>query len=286
MYFNFLQKSNRKFFITILILFLVVICTGCHYPTPSPTPEGKNTLKLVDTLITRQPVNLQSTPGHNNFESSSDPTIEPTFNYPFPEPTLLSDPFADLYNCQMEVKFISGPLNDKVTSFTVLGRDYFWEKGDKFEAGQGTGVYYQSQHFFILHSSVLNGNIFHDLEAEFLRRYLENWGWVSTNYIQQRIDQLIGSEVVWVCDGKELFFTQVDGVVRLSHKASNRLWLEPKNIPEILQMREGNADEWIGDIPEIDQNQILLGFCGWGPFSLGEERVTYYRYLVSFKVQN
>ena len=301
MIFDIFGINNKKFKMTIFLLILMATLTGCHFPTPTPdykstlqlveplitkepgTSEYKSTLQLVDTLITKQPEKPESTPSFRINDNTSDPTTGVTLNFPIPTPTPTPDPFANLYNCQMEIKFLSGPLEDKGTSFEVLGRDYFWEKGDKFEAGKGTGVFYESQHYFILHSSVLNGNIFHDLEAEFLRRYLENWGWVSTAYIQQRIDQLIGSEVVWICDGKELFATQVDGVTRLSHEASNRLWLEPRNIPDIL---EGNQSEWIGEIPKFDQDQILLGFCGWGPFSLGEERVTYYRYLISFDIQN
>jgi hypothetical protein len=266
---------------TILFLFLILTLTGCNFPTP--TSAYKGTLHLEHTLAQSETtVPEPSQHGITLTESPRDFTIIPTVN--IPTPTSTPDPFVNLYDCQMVIQFLSGPLENKGTEFQVLGRDYFWDKGDKFEIGKGSGVYYESQHYFILHSSFLNGNIFRDMEAEFLRRYLENWGWVDTQYIQEKIDGLIGSEVVWVCNGEALFSSYIDGVVRLSHEASNRLWLEPRNIADILQSREGDASEWIGEIPEFSQDQILLGFCGWGPFTLGEERFTYYRYLVSFDV--
>lgn len=282
MIFSNLKIRDKNSLVTILLLILLITLSGCHFPTPSPV--YKSTLQLVDTISTPEPSVPESTPSLNLNDDITEPTTAVTPNSPAPTPTPTSDVFANLYNCQMQIQFQSGPLENKVTAFEVLGRDYFLDKGDKFEIGKGTGVYYESQHYFILHSSFLNGNILRDLEAEFLRRYLENWGWVDTASIQEKIDDLIGSEVMWVCDGKALFSSYVDGVVRLSHEASNRLWLEPRNIADIIQSREGDESEWIGEIPVFDQDQILLGFCGWGPFELGEERFTYFRYLVSFDI--
>ena len=282
MIFSNLQLLHKKFLVTILLPILLVTLSGCYFPTPSPV--YKSPLQLVDTISTREPSAPQSTPSPNLNDHITDPTTAVIPNFNTATPTQTPDPFTNLYDCQMQILFLSGPLENKGTAFKVLGKDYFWDKGDKFEIGKGTGIYYESSHYFILHSSFLNGNIFRDLEAEFVRRYLENWGWLDNATIQENIDELIGSEVMWVCDGITLFSSYVDGVVRLSHEASTRLWLEPGNIPDILQSREGDQSEWIGEIPEYDQDQILLGFCGWGPFSLGEERFTYYRYLVSFDV--
>ncbi len=270
-----------KSWLTTILLLIIITLTGCHFPTPTPAPKGA-TLQLVDTIKERNTATLEATINNGSIENDPLPTIVSTENSPAPTPT--PDPFANFYNCQMQIQFISGPLENKGTEFQVLGRDYFWDKGDKFEIGKGTGVYYESQHYFILHSSFLNGNIFREMEAEFLRKYLENWGLGNSQDIQEKINALLGSEVLWLCDGQEIFSAQVDGVVRLSHEASNRLWLEPKNIPEILNEKAGEASEWIGEIPEFDQDQILLGFCGWGPFGLGEERFTYFRYLVSFDI--
>jgi len=122
------------------------------------------------------------------------------------------------------------------------------------------------------------------MEAEFLRRYLENWGWADPSTIQENLSQLIGSEVLWRCGDQNLFSTRVNGIIRLSHEASNRLWLEPRNIDEILRSREGLPSEWIGNLPLEDERDLIIGFCGWGPFSLGEARFTYFRYLISFEV--
>jgi hypothetical protein len=165
-----------------------------------------------------------------------------------------------------------------------LGEDYFTDKGDKFALGKGTGIYYEPMHYFILHSSYIRRISDQPLEAEFIRKYLESWGPAGPQTIQGNIDALIGSEVVWTCEGGSRFVTEIDGIVRLSHEASNRLWLEPLNIPDILRDREGLVSEWVGEIEIEDDSRFLLGFCGWGPESLGEERYTYYRYLVSFDI--
>jgi len=40
----------------------------------------------------------------------------------------------------------------------MVDREYFYDRGDKFDPGKGTGVYYWEPHYFILHSSYVNGN--------------------------------------------------------------------------------------------------------------------------------
>lgn len=275
------RKQAMKSWVTKILLLIVITLTGCNFPTPTPIPKGA-TLQLVDTIKKRDTATPEATKNIDSPENAPFPTAIPTANPP--TPTLTPNPFANLYDCQMQINFLSGPLENKGTEFEVLGKDYFFDKGDKFEIGKGTGVYYESQHYFILHSSFLNGNIFREMEAEFLRKYLENWGWVDAEYINERINLLKGSEVLWICDGQEIFSTRVNGAIRLSHEASGMLWLEPRNLQEILRESAGEASEWIGEIPEPNQNQLLLGFCGWGPFTLGEERFTYFRYLVSFEI--
>ena len=216
-------------------------------------------------------------------QSSPQTTVQPTQQLT-PTSTSTPDSFSSLYDCEMEINFLSGPLEGETTSFLVLGTDYFYDKGDKFTPGKGTAVYYEEVHYFILHSSYANGNIFQPMEGELLRIFLEYWGMPGNDYIQGQIDKLIDSEVVWVCNGDPVFTTTIRGAVKLSHEASTRLWLEPKNLDNILIDREGIQDEWVGDVDLYSESNIYIGFCGWGPDNLGDAKFTYYRYLIEFDV--
>ena len=182
--------------------------------------------------------------------------------------------------------FTSGPLEGEGTRYLMLDESYFFDKGDKFDTGKNTGIFYNEQRYVILHSGYNNGNILSPLEIEFLRKYLEEWGNSGTDYIEGQIEDLIGSEMVWDCEGQEVMRTRVEDVVRLSHEASNRLWLEPENIFNILEDREGESSEWIGELEKIFPETLYLGFCGWGPPGVTQGRSTYYRYLVQFEVLN
>lgn len=121
------------------------------------------------------------------------------------------------------------------------------------------------------------------MEAEFLRKYLGNWGAVRPEHIQGQIDALVESEVDWIWDRELTFTTKINSVVRLSHQASDRLWLEPQQLKQILMDREGPISEWVGEINYQNDENFYLGFCGWGPKSLESGRYTYYRHLISFE---
>ncbi len=274
----------KKFDLVILLILTLVISacsaldgsTGSDLLTDSPNNEAPTSNQVEETLENIDDSTATSNPPNENTqpaETTRTPTITPT-----------PDPLGNLYDCQMKLEFTSGPLASQSTNFTVLGEDYFTDKGDKFEMGKGTGIYYEPQRYFILHSSYIREIIDRPLEAEFIRKYLESWGQAGPQTIQANIDALIGSQAIWKCEGGSSFTTEINGVVRLSHEASNRLWLEPLTIPDILADREGLVSEWVGGIEIEDESRFLLGFCGWGPESLGEERYTYYRYLVSFDV--
>ncbi|MDW7754640.1 MAG: hypothetical protein SCH68_05690 [Brevefilum sp.] len=203
-------------------------------------------------------------------------------------PTLVTptpDPFPDLYGCNMQIEFISGSLENQSSEFSVLDRSYFLDKGDKFAVGKGTAVYYEDQPYMILHSSYVNGNILKPMEAEFIRKYLEHWGNKGDEYIQNQIDNLVGAQVNWYCNDDLVLETTINSIVRLSHDASERLWLEPLQIVDILENKQGLASEWIGEILPTDQASLFLGFCGWGSSSVGSGRYTYYRYLINFVVE-
>jgi hypothetical protein len=166
----------------------------------------------------------------------------------------------------------------------VLGEDYFSNKEDKFKPGKGTGIYYQDQHYFIIHSSYVNGNILRPMEGVFLRKYLEYWGSSGNAYVQGQIDSLIGSKVVWSCDGEQIFRTKISGIARLSHEASNRLWLEPEHLEEVVVEKEGLVSEWIGNINPTSEPHLYLAFCGWAANSNSSDRYTYFRYLLQFEI--
>ena len=273
--------------LSILSFLFLFAISGCNFATPSENdtiqPELSTELSPVENNDGEQSV-IQDT---NELMQGSTPnrTLTPELEIK-PTITPTTDLLGNIYDCEMSIEFTSGPLESQSTNFTVLGEDYFTDKDDKFGLGKGTGIYYEPQQYFILHSSYIRQLVDRPLEAEFLRKYLERWGQAGPQTIQANIDSLISSEAIWTCAGGSRYTTKVNGIVRLSHDASMRLWLEPLNIPEILTAREGLATEWVGEIKIHDNSRFLLGFCGWGPESLGDERYTYFRYLVSFDVLN
>ena len=193
--------------------------------------------------------------------------------------------FPDLYSCMMELTFETGPLAGNKTSFQILDKDYFENKGDKFFPGKNTAVYYDPPKYIILHSAFYKGNMLKPLEAEFIRYYLEYWGESDNEYVRGNIQSVIGSTVTWKCNGEVIFTSNIRDIVRLSQVASNQLWLEPSNLEQILINKEGVVSEWIGDMEISSEPTIYLGFCGWGPENSGEQRFAYYRYLINFDLE-
>ncbi len=267
-----------KYLRNILFFLIIALAIGINPPATLASIEQAREAQALDLTSTVEPqLSVISTP-------TVQATLAPLVLNPTPTPSPTPDAFSRLYNCQMELRFTSGPLETRGTEFTVLGRDYFQDKGDQFAMGKGTGIFYEAQRYFILHSAYINNPLPRQMEAEFLRRYLENWGNHGTGHIQTKIDELIGSQAVWICDGIEVFTTEISGIARLSYEASNRLWLQPHELTDIILDREGDPAEWIGDISLTDNETIFLAFCGWGPPSITSGRFVYYRYLISFEV--
>jgi len=266
-------------------LFLIILLSLLLGARPAPSIAVQENNPIPDTIEVQSDVDLPeqsneratalAQPETNSLTQTAQPTPTPT-----PEP----DPFTSFYGCDMEIQILSGPLESDTSAFHVLDESYFDDKGDKFNIGKGTGVFYAQQPYLILHSSYINANILRPMEAEFLRKYLENWGNHGTEFIQTQIDSLVGSEVLWICDGNAVFKTRINGITRLSHEASNRLWLKPEELEDLLIAREGLVSEWVGEIPVSDETVLYLGFCGWGPKSLDSGRYTYFRYLIQFEV--
>lgn len=258
----------------------MILLTACRPGNPTTTPVYSRDELVGSNQPTPTETLLSETEDANLPEEA---TAIPTEIVITPTPT--QNPFATLYNCEMKLEFTSGPLESKTTEFTVLGEDYFVEKANKFYPGKGTSIYYQYQHYFILHSSYVNGNILRPMEAEFIRKYLEYWGDSGTDYVQGQIDSLIGSEVSWVCDDQTLFQTKIDNIVHLSHQASEDIWMNPNSLEETISKREGEESEWIGEMPPTTEPYLYIGFCGWGPSTLSSGRFTYYRYVIRFIIQ-
>lgn len=261
---------KRQIF-TLTFLFLIFL-SACSPSSANNTPIYER----EDLVGSNATTTVTQSPNQEEAPEVDEPNIEPT-------PT--ENPFSTFYGCNMTIEFVDGPLESKATDFKVLGMDYFYDKGDKFDPGKGTSIYYQYQHYFILHSSFVNGNILRPMEAEFIRKYLEYWGESGEKYVQGQIDSLIGAEVTWTCNGETLFQTKIDSIARLSHEASQDLWIHPENLNQILMDREGEESEWIGDIQPTTEPYLYTGFCGWGPESTGDERFTYFRYVIRFTIQ-
>ena len=168
----------------------------------------------------------------------------------------------------------------------MLDRSYFQDKGDKFDPGKQTGIFYENQRFLLLHSGYLGGNPLYPLESEFIRKYLELWGNNDSSYIEDQIQSLIGSEMVWSCKDQKTINLQLSEIIRLSHTATNQLWLDPANLLTIIENREGEPSEWIGAINNPTQRSIYFGFCGWGPPEIAQNRSIYYRYVFRFDIMD
>jgi hypothetical protein len=263
------MRKHRWLSFTIIML----IMGSCS----SPSPQESNIESNISEYA--YPVSSTSPP-----ESDETFPSKPPIDTPLPTPTPMPDPFSELYGCEMELEFMSGPLESRKTRFAVLGKDYFYNKGDQFFPGRGTSIYYEKQHYFVLHSSYVNGDPLNPLEAEFIRLYIEHWGDAKRDYIQNQIESLVGSEIVWKCSGHETFRTRISGIIRLSHEASDQLWMEPRKLEQIVVDRKGLISEWVGGFDDTNKPVIYIGFCGWGKSSLGEARFTYYRYIIQFEV--
>jgi len=258
---------------TLIVIVIALFLVGCSPITSATQDDQMNDQGEKSTPTAALSPSQEESPDRMD-EGTSDPFT----------PTPTPDPFFSLYGCEMEVEFDSGPLDSKSINVSVLDQDYFFDKGNKFDPGKGTSVYYKEQHYFIMHSSYINGNILRPLEAEFIRKYLEYWGGTGTEYIQGQMDSLEGSAVIWKCNGEFVFNSVINGIIRLSHKGSDDLWQEPEQIEQIINDRKGLVSEWVGKFDPIDNPYLYLGFCGWGQETLGEARYTYYRYLVRFEL--
>jgi len=270
------SMKNIRYLLLIIIAFLL---TGCFYPEVNAETSQSNDHQTSATLMLRKD---DSTEVENPPISEAAPVPTKTL------PTILttSNPSPDLFGCKMRIEFTTGPLENQTSEFAVLDETYFQDKGDNFAVGKGTAIYYETQPYLILHSSYVNGNMLKPMEAEFIRKYLEHWGKNGNEFIQERIDSLIGSQINWFCNDDLIFGTTINGITRLSHEASNRLWLHPSEIEDILEDKEGLSSEWIGEIASTNDPSLYLGFCGWGPPSIDNGRYTYYRYLINFTIQN
>ncbi len=169
-----------KLSIFIIVAFIISACSVPSNNAISNTVNQATELVNSSNAETSFPSSLST---NNLSQTTEEPPRELT-----PTSTSTPDIFAALYNCNVEISFVSGPLKKTLTSFSVLDKDYFFDKGDKFKPGKGTAVYYEELRYFILHSSYANGNIFQPMEAEFLRKFLEYWGTSGTEFIQGQID--------------------------------------------------------------------------------------------------
>jgi hypothetical protein len=262
----------KKYLAAILFLLMGMILSADHVRTYNIV---RSSIQEPSPISQANDPTAVATPAPNLAEVNQIPTIQPT-----PTP----DPFPNLYSCTMKLSFTSGPLAGNSTDFSVLGEEYFAEKGDSFFPGKNTAVYYDPPRYLILHSAFENGNMLKPLEAEFIRFYLEYWGDSGNAFVQGNIDSLIGSTVIWSCDDEIIFSSSIRDIVRLSQIASNQLWLDPQNLELILTKKEGLVSEWIGAMDVTSEPTVYIGFCGWGPIDSGDLRFAYYRYLINFDI--
>lgn len=267
------MKKNR---IILPLLVIVLLFSAFQWGIFSQQNPGPTTHTATSTLL----------PTEGNLGGPTQPSANQAGSIPPVQiiPIATTTPFPHFFGCEMEMRFVSGPLEGKSSKFSVLSEDYFLDKGDLFHPGKNTAIYYDEPHYLILHSAFYNSNILKPLEAEFLRFYLEYWGDADSEYIQNKIDPLQGSEIDWYCNEQLLFQTKIKHAIRLSHEASNQLWLRPETLERILTNKEGLVSEWVGEMPLAEEPTFYLGFCGWGPRELGDERFYYFRYVLNFEI--
>jgi hypothetical protein len=262
------MTRNKTASIILIILVILSSVTACTKSPTEPSLVNPPTQETISPQITSDVVSTNQV---------SPESVEVT-----PGANTLTNVFPNLYDCDMVMKFTSGPLKGKKSRFTILGKDYFNDKGEQFFPGEKTAVYYEGPRYIILHSAFANGNILRPLEAEFIRYYLEYWGESGSEFIQDRINELIGSQIEWSCDGQIILNTEINSIIRLSATASTELWEDPIYLRQILLKHEGKEEEWIGDMDPYFMDTFFLGFCGWGPEESGDYRYYYYRYLINF----
>jgi len=137
--------------------------------------------KLTDEIIAPDEIQPDSTPtlsGEDlvlNITPTQMPTVTATLQ-PRPTPTSTPTLIPNLYGCSMAFEFVSGPLEGRGTTFTMVDEDYFTDKGELFAPGNNTGLIYEDQAYIILHSGFKDGRLLEPLEIEFVRKYLESWG--------------------------------------------------------------------------------------------------------------
>jgi len=277
----------------IFVLVLLFLGMGAFPRNPNRVSSHFNVFqstKMIKPTLTATPgLEIMNTP--TVYENTGTPvsTLTPTITFTptsTPTPTATPTVIPDLYGCDMELRFTSGPLEGYGTTFKMIDRDYFYDKSDKFATGKNTGVFYENQRYLILHSGYLGGDFSKPLEAEFIRKYLELWGNNDTAYIEGQIQSLLGSEMIWICNSQQAVNLKFVEVVRLSHESSGQLWVNPANILQIIDERKGEPAEWIGDIENDTQKSVYLGFCGWGPPGVTQNRSIYYRYVLRFDIVN
>ncbi|MHA1332137.1 MAG: ComEA family DNA-binding protein [Candidatus Hodarchaeales archaeon] len=292
------SSGNNKFRLLWLCVFLILLLTAIflldfsgRLNIAEPTSFRFNFLDFINTSNPKKPDSpiRVPTPSISTAVKSKIPnsTLTPTKVFPdLHTPTLIPKLmiFPDIYGCNIKIKFVSGPLDEYETEFNILEQTYFEEKADKFAPGMKTGIYYESQKYLILHSGYYQSKLSEPLEAEFLRKYLEGWGDLDKSYIEQQIDALIYSKIILVCDSAEPINLQLKEITRLSHVASNQLWVDPSSLFQVIIDREGESTEWIGNMSISNQNSLYLGFCGWGPPDIDQDRMTYFRYVMRFEV--
>lgn len=303
---NQLKRSSGALRAAAAVLFLILaaglVLVGVNYRDVFFSAQSnhaahvvmgfKPTLTPAPTMTsTTQPTALLTLAAQPSALPSSEPQLAEPTQALTPTARLTAAPTAtltvvpELLGCEMTLQFASGPLAGEEISFAVLDESYFGDKGDKFDLGKNTGVFYMESNLLVLHSGYKTLGIT-SLEAEPIRFYLEGWGNKGPEAIEEKMAEMLGSTLVWACEGQAPFASELTAIARLSHQASQDLWLRPWALGEILEQHEGEAAEWVGGYDQIRPNAVHLSFCGWGPSSLKAERYTYFRYVLGFEIQN
>ena len=144
------SKSTMKFLRYFSLIIIAFLLTGCFYPEVNAETSLRYDRQMSSTITLEESVSTEDETPSSLPEATQVPTkILPTI-------PAISKTAPELYGCELKIEFISGPLENETSEFTVLDETYFIDKGDKFAVGKGTAIYYETQPCLIVHSSYVN----------------------------------------------------------------------------------------------------------------------------------
>ncbi|KKU23172.1 hypothetical protein A2376_02930 [Candidatus Woesebacteria bacterium RIFOXYB1_FULL_47_31] len=270
--------TRREFVFKVVPLFLGGAALACSRANvPIPTPLGQTPAPFLP----------------ENPTETFDTIIKPTStNTPEPSPTpteVLRNPFGigelDLSKeGELTLEVVLNGESRKV-SFMI-------KPGELGQPGENAGATAEEGYFYVLlylHSGYYGEE---ELEAEFLRNYIEGYNdrtITDDNYVLDKLDSLEGL-VLTISQGNVQEKFEIYATAKIPHEAKPIFDLNNLSAADVVaQYAVGSPEkfEYFKDNPGI-----LITFCGWGPESASRNpqspdyRYTYSQYVLGLRPIN